>query len=154
MDFKGYYIHKFFDKNAIDVTGQSGLNWTIYRYADILLLYAEAQVNADGIPNATSIDALNAVRSRAKLSPFIDTNREAFEKAVWDQRYFELCYENKTWFDIVRTRLVRDDDTGNYVPFVGYTTNWGKIYTETQLLFPIPLRELQTNPKLTQNPGY
>ncbi|MDR2776085.1 MAG: RagB/SusD family nutrient uptake outer membrane protein [Tannerella sp.] len=154
MDFKGYYIHKFFDKNAIDNTGQSRLNWTIYRYADILLLYAEAQVNADGAPDAMSIEALNTVRNRAGLSPFIDTNKETFEKAVWDQRYFELCYENKTWFDIVRTRLIRDDAGGNYVPFIGYTTNWGKTYTGTQLLFPIPLRERQTNSKLTQNPGY
>ena len=154
MDFRGYYIHKFFDKNAIDVAGQSGLNWTIYRYADVLLMYAEAQANADGSANQTSLNAVNSIRERAGLAPFTDTGKELFIKEVWDQRYFELCFENKTWFDILRTRLIRDDATGNYVPFVGYTTKWNKTYTETQLLFPLPLGEMQANPNLAQNPGY
>ena len=154
MDFKGYYIHKFFDKNAIDVAGQSGLNWTIYRYADILLLYAEAQANADGVPNQIAIDGLNKIRERAGLEPINNTNKDAFIKEVWDQRYFELCYENKMWFDILRTRLIRDDATGNYLSFIGYTTKWGKTYTETQLVFPLPLGEMQANPNLVQNPGY
>lgn len=154
MDFNGHYINKFFDKNAIDVAGQSGLNWSIYRYAEVLLMYAEAQVNADGTPNQAALDALNLIRNRAGLGSFNATNKEAFEKEVWDQRYFELCYENKMWFDMLRTRLIRDDKTGTYVPFVGYKSNWDKVYSETQLLFPIPLREIQTNPNLIQNPGY
>ena len=154
MDFHGYYIHKFFDKNAIDVAGQSGLNWSIYRYADVLLMYAEAQVSMDGAPNKVALDALNLIRNRAGIGSFTNTNKESFLHAVWDQRYFELCYENKMWFDMLRTRLIRDDKTGNFVPFVGYKTNWNKVYTETQLLFPIPLREIQANTNLTQNPGY
>lgn len=154
MDFKASYIHKFFDENAIDVVGQSGLNWTIYRYADVLLMYAEAQSIADGSPNQESLLALNAIRNRAGLLPFNETNLEKFKKAVWDQRYFELCYENKTWFDMLRTRLIRNDITGDYGSFIGYINNWNKTYTKTQLLFPVPLMELQTNPKLGQNPGY
>ncbi len=154
MDFKGYYIHKFFDHAAIDVAGQSGLNWTIYRYADVLLMYAEAQANADGSANQASLDAVNKIRERAGLAPFSRTDKDAFIKEVWDQRYFELCYENKVWFDMLRTRLVREDATGKYVPLVGYTTKWGKTYTETQLLFPLPLGEMQANSNLVQNPGY
>lgn len=154
MDFKAYYIHKFFDKNSIDVAGQSGLNWTIYRYADVLLMYAEAQALAEGAPNQMALDALNAIRTRAGLPSFTSTNIEEFKKAVWDERYFELCYENKMWFDMVRTRLIRDDITGEYVNFIGYKTNWDKIYTETQLLFPVPLREIQANSNLNQNSGY
>ena len=154
MDFKAPYIHKFFDKNAIDVAGQSGLNWTIYRYADVLLMYAEAQATAEGTPDQNAFDALNAIRTRAGLSSFTDTNLDNFKNAVWDERYFELCFENKTWFDIVRTRLIRNDISGNYVSFIGYTTNWDKTYTESQLLFPVPLREIQANSNLTQNSGY
>jgi len=154
MDFKGHYIHKYFDKNAIDELGQSDLNWTIYRYADVLLMYAEAQVNTDGTANQTALNGLNLIRTRAGLPAFTDTGKEKFEKEVWDQRYFELCYENKTWFDILRTRLIRNDETGNYTPFIGYKTRAGKTYSETQLLFPLPLRETQTNPNLEQNPGY
>jgi len=154
MDFNAYYIHKYFDKNSIDVAGQSGLNWSIYRYADVLLMYAEAQAMADGSPNQQAKNALNATRSRAGLSDFTNSNLDDFKKAVWDERYFELSYENKTWFDMIRTRVIRDDSSGDYVNFVGYTTNWNKTYSETQLIFPIPLREIQTNPKLGQNPGY
>lgn len=154
MDFKGYYIHKFFDVNAIDKAGQSALNWTIYRYADVLLLYAEAQSQADGVPNEQAFSALNAVRKRAGLSDFTNTNAEAFRKAVWDERYFELCYESKTWFDMQRTRLIRNDASGNYQNFIGYVTNAGKSYAEKHLLFPVPLRELQANSKLTQTIGY
>lgn len=154
MDFNAPYIHKFFDKNAIDNAGQSGLNWSIYRYADVLLMYAEAQAEADGVPNQTAFDALNAIRERATLAVFTDANLDAFKKAVWDQRYFELCYENRMWFDMTRTRLIRDDASGEYVNFVGYTNNWGKTYTETQLLFPIPLSEMQANTNLTQTSGY
>jgi hypothetical protein len=55
---------------------------------------------------------------------------------------------------MLRTCLIRDDKTGNYVPFVGYKSNWNKVYTETQLLFPLSMREIQTNTNLTQNPVY
>jgi hypothetical protein len=154
MDFNTYYIHKYFDKNSIDVAGQSGLNWSVYRYADVLLMYAEAQAMADGAPNENAKNALNAIRTRAGLSNFINSNLNSFRKAVWDERYFELSYENKTWFDMIRTRVVRDDISGEYVNFIGYTTNWNKTYSETQLLFPIPLREIQTNPNIGQNIGY
>ncbi len=154
MDFNGYYVHKFFDQNAIDFAGQSGLNWSVYRYAEVLLLYAEAQSQADGAPNEQALASLNAIRSRAGLPAFTGSSQEAFLKAVWDERYFELCFENKTWFDMLRTRQIRADNSGNYVNFAGYTSNAGKTYTETQLLFPVPLREMQANPKLEQTKGY
>jgi hypothetical protein len=154
MDLGGYYVYKFFDKKAIDITAKSDLNWTIYRYADILLMYAEAQVLADGRPNQTAINSLNLVRNRASLTDFTDLNEEAFKKEVWDQRYFELCFENKMWFDMVRNRVIRDDASGEYVNFIGYTNKWGKTYSEIQLLFPIPLSEIQANSNLIQNPGY
>jgi hypothetical protein len=154
MDLKGYYVFKFFDKEAIDVTAKSDLNWTIYRYADVLLMYAEAQVCSDGMANDDALEALNLIRRRASLPDVNDKTPDSFKKAVWDQRYFELCYENKMWFDMVRTRLIRDDKSGEYVNFVGYTNNWGKIYDEPQLLFPIPLSEMQANTNLVQNPDY
>ena len=154
IGFSKSYIYKFFDQVAIDNTAKSDLNWSVYRYTDVLLMYAEAQVNADGTPNQQSIDIVNQIRGRAGLVPFKQTNASAFLEEVWDQRYFDLCYENKMWFDMLRTRKIRDDKSGEYVDFIGYKTNWGKVYTETQLLFPIPLSERQANPNLTQNQGY
>lgn len=154
MDFKGYYIFKFFDQEAIDNTAKSFLNWTIYRLTDVMLMYAEAQVLSDGSPNQKSIEIVDQIRNRANLPPFEGREQEAFKEEVWNQRYFDLCFENKMWFDMIRTRKVRDDASGRYVDFIGYTNNWGKVYTATQLLFPIPLREMQSNLSLVQNPGY
>ena len=85
----------------------------------------------------------------------IGTLSEAdFEKEVWTQRYLELCYENKMWFDMVRTRKVRNDITLSWDDFIGHTTVWGKTFTEKELLFAIPQREISNNTSLTQNPGF
>lgn len=154
MDLNGHYIYKFFDQQAVDHTAKSDLNWSIYRYTDVLLMYAEAQVNAEGAPDQQSVEIINQIRGRAGLAPFTQTDPDAFLQEVWNQRCFDLCYENKMWFDMLRTRKIRDDKSGEYVDFVGYQTNGGKVYTGTQLLFPIPLSERQANPNLTQNSGY
>jgi starch-binding outer membrane protein, SusD/RagB family len=79
---------------------------------------------------------------------------DAFEQEVWDQRYFELCYEGKIWFDMLRTRKVRNDLTGNYDDFVGHTNVFNATFAERNLRFPIPLREMDVNSELVQNPGY
>ena len=154
MDLHGYYIYKFFDEVAIDKTAKSALNWSVYRYTDVMLMYAEAQVCSEDQPNQQSVEVVNQIRNRAGLNSIQTRNREQFLHEVWNQRYFDLCYENKMWYDMIRTRKIRDDKSGNYVDFVGYTTIWGKTYTETQLLFPIPLEERQANSNLTQNVGY
>ena len=60
-------------------------------------MYAEAQVEADGHANSTALEALNLVRRRAKLPDFMNSNKEVFKEAVWDERYFELCFEGKIW---------------------------------------------------------
>ena len=150
----GYYIYKWFDVNAVTNTAHSDLNYTIYRLADVMLMYAEASNQAEGAPNAAAIDAVNKIRQRARLAPIGTMTRDAFEKELWIQRYLELAYEGKTWFDMLRTRKVRNDITGNFDGFVGHTTIWGKTFTENQLLFPIPLREINNNPNLTQNKGF
>jgi len=154
VDFGGFYIFKYFDENAIVNTAKSDLNWTLYRYPDVLLMYAEAQTEADGSPNSLALESLNQVRRRAELPDLTNTGAEAFKQAVWDERYFELCYEGKTWFDMVRTRKIRNDITGNYDNFVGYKTVYGETYTEQFLLFPLPQRELNANSSLKQNAGY
>ena len=154
VDFGGSYIYKFFDENAIVNTAKSDLNWTLYRYADVLLMYAEAQVEADGYANNQALEALNLVRRRAELPDFNATDKESFRKAVWDERYFELCFEGKIWFDMIRTRKIRNDVTGEYENFSGYTTVFGKQYTDQFLLFPLPQRELNANSSLVQNQGY
>lgn len=154
INLGGHYIYKWFDVNAVTKTSQSDLNYTIYRLADVLLMYAEASNRAEGAPNPDAINAVNQIRQRAQLLPIGTMAQDAFEMEVWTQRYLELAYEGKTWFDMLRTRKVRNDITGNFDEFVGHTTVWGKTFTENQLLFPIPLREINNNPNLTQNKGF
>ncbi|MEO5893206.1 MAG: RagB/SusD family nutrient uptake outer membrane protein [Ferruginibacter sp.] len=150
----GHYIYKWFDVNAVTNSAHSDLNYTIYRLADVMLMYAEASNQAEGAPNALAKGAVDAIRQRAQLAPIGALSKDAFEKEVWMQRYLELAFEGKVWFDMLRTRKVRNDLTANFDNFVGHTTTWGKTFTENQLLFPIPLREINNNPNLTQNKGF
>lgn len=148
VNLGGYYIYKWFDETAVKSTTRSDLNYTVYRLADVYLMYAEASNRAEGSPNANAVMYVNAIRQRAQLAPISALSQDAFEKEVWAQRYFELCYENKIWFDMVRTRKVRNDITKNWDDFVGHTNVYGKTLTEKQLLFPIPQREVDNNPNL------
>ncbi|ANH82190.1 starch-binding protein [Niabella ginsenosidivorans] len=151
VTFAHPYIYKWFDVNAITNTLKADLNYSLYRYADVLLMYAEASNRAEGAPNAVAQKALNDIRKRAELAPFTNTNTDAFEKEVWLERYFELCFENKMWFDMIRTRKIHNDVTGNWDNFVGHKTVFGSTYTEKQLLFPIPKQETDINPNLLPN---
>ena len=154
VNLGGYYIYKWFDSVAVNSTANSDLNYTIYRLADVMLMYAEASNRAEGAPNGDAIAYVNAIRRRAQLPDIMSMSRDDFEKEVWTQRYLELCYEGKMWFDMLRTRKVRNDITKNFDDFIGHTTVWGKTFTENQLLFPIPQREIDNNTNLTQNKGF
>ncbi len=151
VNFKGPYIYKWFDSVAVANTVKSDLNFTLYRLADVKLLYAEAQNRADGTPNATAIQSVNDIRARAKLAPIGALSQDAFEKEVWLQRYFELCFENKMWFDMLRTRKVHNDVTGNWDNFIGHKTVFNATFAEKQLLFPVPKQETDVNPNLLPN---
>jgi hypothetical protein len=153
------HVYKFFDDDAmIDLRGAQ--NYPNLRYADILLLYAEAQNEADGLPNALALECYNKVRTRAGLNNSVSAgfgSQNDFREAVWKERYWELCFENQTWFDMARTRKVFNLKEKRFSDFTGYAFPYEDgvfKLTEKQLLFPIPLREMQTNPELVQNPGY
>lgn len=155
VTFKTPYIYKWFDVTAVTQTAKSDLNYTLYRLADVYLMYAEASNRAEGGPNANAISYVNQIRARAGLLPIGPMSMDAFEKEVWLQRYFELCFENKMWFDMLRTRKVHNDVTGNWDDFVGHKTVFGATFTESQLLFPVPQQEIDVNPNLLpNNPGF
>lgn len=150
----GHYIYKWFDKVAVDADTRSELNFSVYRMPDVMLMYAEASNKAEGTPNQLAQDVINEIRARAELAPIGNLSSEAFEREVWNQRYFELSFEGKIWFDMLRTRKVRNDISKEYDDFIGHTNVFGATFQEKNLLFPIPLREVQTNPNLTQNTGF
>jgi len=151
VTFRTPYIYKFFDSVAVKSTRNSDLNFTIYRLADVQLMYAEASNQASGGPNSVAIGYVNGIRRRANLAPIGALGKDAFQQEVWLQRYFELCFENKMWFDMIRTRRVHNDVTGNWDNFVGHTTVSGATFTEKQLLYPVPKQEIDVNPVLLPN---
>lgn len=155
------YIYKHFDSLGHGTlgkegTGNSSLNWPQIRYADVLLTYAEAQNEADGAPNATAINALKQIRDRAKLTTPATFTQAAFRTAVWKERWYELCFEGITWFDMVRLRKVFNESTKGFDEFVGHKfADNGATLEEKHLLFPLPTAEMRNNSNLTpQNPGY
>lgn len=167
FDLGAPYIFKHFNRIAngtveddgtpVAGTGQDNLNLPIIRFAEVLLTYAEASNEATG-PNQDAVDALKRIRDRAQLAtPLLaDFTQESLREAVWKERWFELCYEQITWFDMVRLRKVLNTATGNFDDFVGHVNlNVNQPLQAKHLLFPIPRQELVNNPNLeTQNPGY
>jgi hypothetical protein len=156
------YIFKHFDIIAHGTLGtkgttQSSLNWPQIRYAQVLLTYAEAQ-NESGAPSAAAWNALKAIRDRAGLTtPAIGTfTQTSFREAVWRERWHELCYEQITWFDMIRLRKVYVEATNGFDNFVGHKfPDNNATLADKHLLFPLPTAEMQNNPNLTpQNPGY
>jgi hypothetical protein len=153
MPLGDYYLWKFFDEEAQLRTTSSGLNWPVYRYAEVLLTYAEAINEASG-PTAEAYQAVNLVRRRAELPDLAGLSKDEFRDAVLKERWHELCYENKTWFDMVRLRKALNLGTNEFEPYVGHQFSYGPTVSARELLFPIPTAEVRNNDKLSQNPGY
>ncbi|MBF9255087.1 RagB/SusD family nutrient uptake outer membrane protein [Pontibacter sp. 172403-2] len=153
VDLGGYYIYKLFDPIAHLQTTSSGLNWTLMRYAEVLLVYAEAMNEISG-PTPQAYEAINAIRRRAELPELEGLSQQEFREAIWREKFHELSYENKTWFDMARLRKAYNVTTGEFEDFVGHQFSYGPTLTERELLFPIPTAEIRNNEKLTQNPGY
>lgn len=153
VELGGYFIYKHFDNTAHTSTANSDLNWPVIRYADVLLVYAEAQNEVSG-PSEKVYQAVNATRTRAQLAPLSGLSKDALREEIWKERWYELCFENITWFDMVRLRKAFNVATKTFDDYVGHKFSYGPVVSERELLFPIPTMEKVNNPKLQQNPGY
>jgi starch-binding outer membrane protein, SusD/RagB family len=134
-------------------TLQSTANFPILRFADVLLIYAEAANMAAGGPTPEAYEAINMVRRRAfnldQTTPSVTADlpaglsQTAFDAAVIEERNHELSFEYDRWFDIVRKRLLpviyadRPDILANY--------------SVEDYLYPIPAFDATF---IGQNPGY
>ncbi|GAB2782481.1 RagB/SusD family nutrient uptake outer membrane protein [Rhabdobacter roseus] len=156
------YVFKHFNQTSNGSEGIAGtrnnnLNVPLIRYAEVLLIFAEAQ-NELGAPTQAAYDAYKKVRDRATLTtPALGTFTQAsFREAVWRERWYEFCYEGITWFDMVRLRKVFNEKTKSFDNFVGHVNlNTNVPLAEKHLLFPLGIQEMLNNPNLKpQNPGY
>lgn len=143
------YINKTFDPDAfVAVPGEAATNVTLLRYAELLLIHAEAENEANG-PTAKAYKSLNRVRSRAGLADLTaGLTQDQFRDSLYLDRELELVYEYQRWFDLIRQR----DAAGNPV-FVQKLHDAGKVNAvDRNRWFPIPQIELDNNPLLEQNP--
>ncbi|MEJ7739552.1 MAG: RagB/SusD family nutrient uptake outer membrane protein [Chitinophagaceae bacterium] len=162
FDLGAPYIFKHFNTTSSGFLGMPGsrnnnLNVPLIRYAEVLLMYAEAQ-NEVGGPDMMSYNAFKRIRDRAQLvTPDMGTyTKDTFREAVWKERWHELCYEGITWFDMVRLRKVFNETTKGFDNFVGHINRSSNQPLQAKhLLFPLGIQEMNNSPKLTpQNPGY
>lgn len=156
------YITKYLYPHT--VAGRTDNNWPVLRYADVLLMLAEA-INEQGA-SAEAHDYLNQVRSRAGLAPLSGLDQASFRDAVLQERRVELAFENHRWFDLKRTKT--PDELAQFmnahgaqeranptVPRGGVAFNaLDYDYSAYEHIFPIPASQILINDQLTQNPGY
>ena len=97
-------------------TGSTGINFPYMRYADVLLMYAETANELDGGPSdPKAVACLTKVHARAFTDGDADfitaavANKEAFQKAVMDERKWEFAGENIRWRDLVRTNTISEE---------------------------------------------
>jgi len=127
-------------------------NYPLIRYADVLLIFAEAENMVNNGPDQAAVDAINQTIDRANgyvdnpAYPRMTTSmtKEAFDAAVIQERNLELCFEYDRWFDLIRKRILC-----NVINPI-----WAQNCDECDYLFPLPLSDLRLNPMLTQNPCY
>ena len=128
----------------------AGNDWIVLRYADILLLHAEA-ILAGGAETAAgnAIASYMAVKERAGFDPVNDRPSVLTKDALLAERRVELAFENHRFYDLVRFG-VADAVLSAHAAEMGYTG-----YNARKLLLPIPSREINlSGGLLIQNPGY
>ncbi len=140
------YIRKFYDPTA-ELQFDGGINVLPLRYADVLLMYAEA-LNETG-KTTEAHDFLNMVRDRAGLGSLSGLSKPEFALALERERRVEFLAEGHRWLALVRTGRAQEI-INNYYISQGLSFR----VEDYELLMPIPQSERDIDPDLSQNTGY
>lgn len=162
----GYYVRKMLDSaNTTFIANGSTQQWIEMRYAEVLLIHAEALTKLNNISGAQQ--SLNLVRTRAKLPNTNASTVEQMMEAVEHERKVELAFEGHRYWDLRRWRKAHT--VLNNVRFTGHRItpngngynyevvscdNTNRQFTGALYYIPIPTSELQNNPGLTQIKGW
>ncbi len=176
----GYYMRKYLSESAAWAGTAASVRrpWIFFRYAEVLLNYAEALNEAQGAAQTTEIiRVLNLIRDRTGVKmPLLQTTnpsgnayvaptKEELRKRIHNERRVEMCFEEQRFYDVRRwkegevtfnkpvtgMRIVQlTPTTFSYTPF----TVENRTFTARNYLFPISQNELNKAPALGQNPGY
>ncbi|WP_315824001.1 RagB/SusD family nutrient uptake outer membrane protein [Paraflavitalea speifideaquila] len=143
------YIQKYWDRVAEPKGNESSNDFPVIRYADVLLMYAEAENELDQPLEAHRY--INMVRKRARFDgttyrntvpDYTGLSKTDFRTAVLKERRLELTAEGHRWFDLVRTNTLE-----TLVP----QAKTGVTPAARNYLFPVPQTERDLNPNLPQN---
>ncbi|UEG55192.1 RagB/SusD family nutrient uptake outer membrane protein [Mucilaginibacter daejeonensis] len=164
----GYYLRKYYDPTSAS-NFQSGLNLILIRYADILLMYAEAKNELGQMTSDVWDRTVRALRARAGFTDaaaltYNATGGQAgLRSIIRNERRTELGMEGLRIFDIRRWRTAETVLNGwahgaKYGPAAvdnGYIRANQRVFDPAKhYLWPIPREERNLNPNLTQNPGW
>lgn len=167
---------KYFDfGNEGMTTCASGNDNIIYRYADVLLMYAECLNETGNTPSAA--DFLNQVRARAGLADTTAATQEEMDVAIENERMLELCFEGHRWYDLVRrgriTEVIENHfahrtqglnptlqsgnngmTVSNSSDITGTPATWKWTGSSAAILFGIPYDQIQLSENWQQNELY
>ena len=152
----------------------NGRDWTLndvdtplYRYAEAILMYAEAQ---NELGNSTvAVTYLNMIRARARKGTGAENRAEPHDygtgagealdqlsvrDAIYMERAWELAFEAKRWWDLVRRDSLEPGYWKNSLQAHDPNASKSQPIAEYKKRFPIPQAQINANPSLTQNPGY
>lgn len=158
----GFLTRKALSADAGGANLDGLTNLILIRYADVLLMYAEAQNEVAG-PDASVYSAINKVRQRPSVNmPAIapGLTQDSMRSVIRHERMVELALEGQYYFDLKRWKLFDKVDLTVLRPAsdTSYTNrtlaNSNRIVYPQYYLLPIPQSEIFKNPKLTQNAGY
>lgn len=137
-------------------------NYPILRYADVLLMLAEAENEANSSPTELAYECVNEIRNRAGIDELEGLSYSEFQQVIRDERARELCFESLRKYDLVRWGIyvesvhdklgdaIKDSRWATGTQYQGAATYTSNTSEKHQFL-PIPTKELDVNTKLAQN---
>ncbi|MEI6265581.1 MAG: RagB/SusD family nutrient uptake outer membrane protein [Sphingobacteriia bacterium] len=164
-----FFVQKYISTTTVANDAEN--DWPVIRYADVILMLAEAQGN-----NAASIGLINQIRARAGVPALVAasiTTPAQFETALANERRWEFAFENQRWYDLLRfsttfttinsIQVMKDHFAAMYTVHYGLypaprltLLEMQAFVTNDRMLLPIPQREIDNNTQIVikQNPGY
>lgn len=169
----GYYFKKRMDPDW-EPSGIYGINYVYFRYAEVLLNYAEAQNEAYGPAEVYAvIDELRVARELPTLQESYGRalSQDEMRDVIHRERRVELCFENKRYYDLIRWREAYDimnkelhgmkiyntnasDNSGKWVHERLPLSSHPHVFHKKMYMCPIPYSVITANSKIVQNPGY
>lgn len=148
----GYFQKKYVDQSRLPIstTTRSDQDYIHLRYADVLLMYAEARNEASG-PDQSVYNAVNDVRDRVDMPPLPpDLTKEEMRERIRHERRVELALEGLRYFDLKRWKTAH-----TVMPAVNDVGGATIVFDNPKhYLWPYQQSELEVNPNLVPNPDY